>query len=134
MVIVLIDYHLNIEQLIVIMSITSVINYEHFQSLQVHSLMKFKNFNRKTFSKSIIYIHIFLHHLMVRKIFVADHFVLIIEIDRDKNSLDQLNDDNNIVEEYELAENMQQQLMLLLIHQQIKTNAKKKEEFISRLT
>jgi hypothetical protein len=71
---------------------------------------------------------------MVRKIFVDDHFVLIIEIDRDKNSLDQLNDDNNIVEEYELAENMQQQLMLLLIHQQIKTNAKKKEEFISRLT
>jgi len=51
---------------------------------------------------------------------------MIIEIDRDKNSIDQVNDDNNIVEEYELIENM------LLYHQQIMKNAKRRQKHCLR--
>ncbi len=51
---------------------------------------------------------------------------MIIEIDRDKNSIGQVNDDNNIVEEYELIENM------LLYHQQIMKNAKRRQKYCLR--
>lgn len=53
--------------------------------------------------------------------FVVVHFVMMFEIDMDKNLIDQLNDDNNIVEEYEYVENM------MLYHQQIMKNAKNKK-------
>jgi len=55
------------------------------------------------------------------KIFVADHFVVIIEIDRDKKSIGHWMDDNNIVEKDEYVENM------LLFHQQITKTAKMKK-------
>ncbi len=59
---------------------------------------------------------------MVMKIFVVDHFVLMFEIDKDRNLIVQLNDDNNIVEEHEYVEDM------LLYHQQIKKKAKRKKK------
>jgi hypothetical protein len=61
---------------------------------------------------------------MVMKIFVADHFVGIIEIDRDKKSIVHWMDDNNIVEKDEYVENM------LLFHQQITKTAKMKTKII----
>jgi hypothetical protein len=58
---------------------------------------------------------------MVMMLFVVDHFVVTIEIDKDKNSVVQLID-NNIVEKDEYVENM------LLFHQQITKNARKQKE------
>ena len=55
-------------------------------------------------------------------ILIDDHFVLIIEIDKDKNSIVQLID-NNIVETNKYVENM----LLLLFHQPIEMNAKNKK-------
>lgn len=61
---------------------------------------------------------------MILKIFVDVHFVVIIEIDMDKNLVVQRIDDNNIVERDEFVANM------LLYRQQIKKTAKMKIKFI----
>ena len=124
MVIVLTDYHLNIEPLVVTMSTASVINSEHFQSLLVHSLKQFLGGMTRIFN-CIIYIHIFSFRLLLSMIFVVDHSVPTIEIDKDRNSIVQSNDDNNIVAEYEHAVNM----LLYSIHRLIMTNAKGRNNY-----